>query len=106
MIQKNIKRALTTFLLTKVKEARSSKPKGDLIKVNPENVWEGIESELEQHSTEISIKAAWFQDDRNFIRTASSEDLSMSLEWSQALQCFPGGPERFELLPLGSTGHN
>jgi len=34
----------------KVKEARSSKAKGELITVNPENVWESIESGSEQHS--------------------------------------------------------
>ncbi|MGG7666844.1 DUF2683 family protein [Dyadobacter sp. BHUBP1] len=36
----------------KLKEARSSKAKGELITVNPENVWESIESGLEQDRLE------------------------------------------------------
>ncbi|SEJ75955.1 hypothetical protein SAMN05216327_118158 [Dyadobacter sp. SG02] len=34
----------------KLKEARSSKAKGELIPVNPENVWESIESRSERDS--------------------------------------------------------
>lgn len=34
----------------KVQEARASKAKGELIEVNPENVWESIESGPEQQS--------------------------------------------------------
>jgi len=44
----------------KLKEARSSKAKGEMITVNPENVWKSIESGLEQHSVEISVKATGF----------------------------------------------
>jgi hypothetical protein len=65
------------------------KSKGQLTPVNPENVWESIESGSEQHSVEISIKAIWFQDDRIFIRTASGEERSMPLEWFQGFTMPP-----------------
>ncbi len=86
----------------KVKQARSSKAKGELITVNPENVWESIESGSEQHSMEINIKAIWFQDDRIFIRTTSGEERSMPLEWFPRLNnASQAERERFELSPFG-----
>lgn len=45
----------------KIKDARSSKAKGELIPVNPANVWESIESGLEQHSMEITYKLFGFK---------------------------------------------
>lgn len=37
----------------KVKEARASKAKGELIEVNPENVWESIGSGPEQQRPDV-----------------------------------------------------
>ncbi|MCF0075780.1 DUF2442 domain-containing protein [Dyadobacter sp. CY261] len=86
----------------KVKEARSSKAKGELITVNPENVWESIESGLERHSMEVSIKAVWFQADRIFIRTASGEERSMPLEWfPRIFNASQAEREQFELSAFG-----
>lgn len=44
------KSAYSPAFATKIREARDSKAKGELITINPENVWESIESESEQHS--------------------------------------------------------
>lgn len=57
----------------KVKEARSSKAKGELITVNLENVWGSIEPGFEQPGMEMSIKAVWFQADRILIRQAQGK---------------------------------
>jgi hypothetical protein len=65
----------------KVKEARASKAKGELILVNPENVWESIESRSEQQSMEITVKTIWFQDDSILISMASGEERSLPLKW-------------------------
>lgn len=82
----------------KVKKARSDKAKGELIPVNPENVWESIESGSKQDS----IKAICFQDDRIFIRTASGEERSMPLKWFLRLSnASPAEREQFELSPFG-----
>jgi len=86
----------------KFKEARSDKAKGELITVNPENVWDSIEFGSGQDNTEISIKAIWFQDDRIFIRTASGEERSMPLEWFPRLSNASSAErEQFELSPFG-----
>lgn len=86
----------------RVKEARSDKAKGELITVNPENVWDSIESGSKQDNTEISIKATWFQDDRIFIRTAAGEERSMPLEWFPRLfSASQEEREQFELSPFG-----
>lgn len=42
----------------KVKQARSSKAKGELIKVNPENVWKSIESERPSQGVTSKIERA------------------------------------------------
>lgn len=49
---KREKRAYSPSFDEKVKQARSSKAKGDLIEVDPENLWESIESGLEQYRAE------------------------------------------------------
>jgi hypothetical protein len=86
----------------KVKEARSSKAKGELILVNPENVWGSIEAGSGQDRMQISIKAIWFQDDRIFIRTASGEEQSMPLEWFPRLfNASQADREQFELSAFG-----
>ncbi|SDG56998.1 hypothetical protein SAMN04487996_12024 [Dyadobacter soli] len=50
------KSSYSLFFEKKVKEARSSKGKGKLIQVNPENVWESIESGSELDSMGINIQ--------------------------------------------------
>lgn len=86
----------------KLKEARSSKAKGELITINPENVWESIESGFGQDNTEISIKAIWFQEDRIFIRTESGEERSMPLNWFPSLyNASQAECEQFELSAFG-----
>lgn len=61
-----------------------------------------IESGLERHSMEISIKAVWFQDGRIFIRTAAGEERNMPLEWFPRLfKASQAERERFELSAFG-----
>ena len=99
---KHKKGLYSPFFEKKVKDARWSKAKGERITVNPENVWESIESGSGQDNTEISIKAIWFQDDRIFIRTTSGEERSMPLEWFPRLyKASQAEREQFELSPFG-----
>ncbi|WP_291036860.1 DUF2683 family protein [Dyadobacter sp. 50-39] len=47
------KSAYSDAFAQKIKEARDSKSKGELITINPENVWESIESGSEQQRPDV-----------------------------------------------------
>jgi len=80
--------------IKRLNEARASKAKGELIEVDPTNVWASIDTG--------SPQSIWFQDESIFIKMPLGEQHSMPLKWfPRLLNASPAEREKFELSPFG-----